>query len=66
MNLAKSLKDLKYDKRMLDWNLGQGLITKAEYDKHIASLSDLSGATISLNLDERRSSRDREEMNGSH
>jgi len=40
--LAESLKKLKYDKRMLDWNLKQKLLTKTEYEKHLSSLEDIS------------------------
>ena len=40
--LAESLQKLKYDKRMVNWNLRQKLITKEEYEKHLTSLEDLS------------------------
>jgi len=41
-DLPDSLKKLKYDKRMLNWNLRQKLLTEKEYEKHLASLKDLS------------------------
>ena len=41
-DLAESLNKLKYDKRMINWNLRQKLITKKEYEKHLAKLKDLS------------------------
>ncbi|MFH1532270.1 MAG: hypothetical protein ABIK09_16210 [Pseudomonadota bacterium] len=37
-------KDLLFDKRILDRNLEKGLVTRAEYDKFIAGLSDLTKA----------------------
>ena len=40
--LSDSLKKLKYDKRMLGWNLRRKLITKEEYEKHLKNLEDLS------------------------
>ena len=40
--LAESLKKLKYDKRMLDWNLKQKIFTKEEHKKHLSELEDLS------------------------
>ena len=40
--LRESLKKLKYDKRMINWNLRQKLITKEEYKNHLKELQDLS------------------------
>ena len=40
--LADSLKELKYDKRMINWNLRQKIITKEEYEKYLAGLEDSS------------------------
>ena len=40
--LAESLKKLKYDKRMLDWNLKQKILTKEEHKKYLSALEDLS------------------------
>ncbi|MCZ0931996.1 MAG: hypothetical protein OXJ52_02470 [Oligoflexia bacterium] len=40
--LAESLKKLKYDKRMINWNLRQKRITKKEYEKHLTELKDIS------------------------
>lgn len=41
-DLPEMLKKLKYDKRMLNWNLRQKLLTEKEYQKHLKSLKDLS------------------------
>lgn len=40
-------KDLVFDKRILLRNLEKGLITREEYEKHIAGLSDLGGGFAS-------------------
>ena len=40
--LAENLKKLKYDTRMINWNLRQKLITKEEYEKHLKELEDIS------------------------
>ena len=40
--LAENLQKLKYDKRMINWNLRRKLITKEEYEKHLKGLEDLS------------------------
>ena len=41
-DLPKMLKKLKYDKRMMNWNLRQKLLTEEEYAKHLSQLEDLS------------------------
>ena len=41
-DLPEMLKKLKYDKRMLNWNLRQKLLTEEEYRKHLKSLKDIS------------------------
>ena len=40
--LGENLKGLKYDKRMINWNLRQKIITKEEYKKHLSELKDIS------------------------
>ena len=41
-DLLNNLKKLKYDKRMINWNLKQKVITKEEYEKHLKGLEDMS------------------------
>ena len=41
-DLPEMLKRLKYDKRMLNWNLRQKALTEEEYKEHLKSLEDLS------------------------
>ena len=41
-DLPEMLEKLKYDKRMINWNLRQKLLTHKEYQKHMDSLEDLS------------------------
>ena len=41
-DLPEMLKKLKYDKRMINWNLRQKLLTEEEYKKHLSSLEDIS------------------------
>lgn len=41
-DLPEMLKKLKYDKRMINWNLRQKLLTEKEYQKHLSKLEDLS------------------------
>ena len=42
MDFSESLKDLKFDKRMIRWNLNQKVITQKEYDAHLKSLKDIA------------------------
>ena len=43
MKLAKALNDKTMDIRLVDRLLGEGKISKAEFDKHITSLEDCEG-----------------------
>ena len=41
MSLDKALKNLKFDKRLTEYNLNKGLLQKEELDKHLQALEDL-------------------------
>lgn len=41
-DLPEMLKRLKYDNRMVNWNLRQNILTEKEYQKHLKSLKDIS------------------------
>ena len=57
MNLGKALEALKFDSRMRDWNINQGLLTLDEWKTHLQKLEDLSGKCAKMDLEgERRSS----------
>ena len=47
MSLDKSLKNLKFDKRLTEYNLNKGLLTQDELKKHLDTLQDL-GSKIDL------------------
>ena len=51
MNLGKALENLKYDNRMTDWNLSQGIITESDVKSFESSLEDLSGQCMPLDLE---------------
>lgn len=40
MSFEKAMGKMKYDVRLLEYNLSQGFITKAEYEKHLSQLED--------------------------
>jgi tripartite-type tricarboxylate transporter receptor subunit TctC len=41
MSLDKALKNLKFDKRLTEYNLNKNLLTKEELAKHLQSLEDV-------------------------
>lgn len=41
MSLDKALKNLKFDKRLTEYNLNKGLLQKEELEKHLQSLEDV-------------------------
>lgn len=51
-NLDKALDNLKFDKRMMDWNLTNKVITQAEVDAVKKSLQDLTNNSTPLDLEE--------------
>jgi hypothetical protein len=42
MSLDKAIKNLRFDKRMTEIHVNRGVLTKAEFDKHLADLPDLA------------------------
>jgi hypothetical protein len=52
MSLDKSMKSLKYDKRLTEWNLRNNQMTKEELQKHLTELPDLSTQVAYLTLEE--------------
>lgn len=53
MNLAKALENLKFDTRMKDWNLKQGLVTKEDVEKNLSGLKDHSADCEEVTLEDR-------------
>lgn len=50
MSLAKGMEDKKYDKRILEWNLRNDVITKEEYNQLLENLSDESANATELSV----------------
>lgn len=59
---TKSRQDelIKFDSRMIEYNLANGLITKEEYDKYLAQLPDLSTQSVAFTMDDSASGADDE------
>lgn len=57
MNLKDSLDKMKFDTRLVDWNIANKVITQDELDKHISKLGDDAGQAAPVEIDD--------ELNGS-
>lgn len=51
VDLGKCLDNLKFDHRMVDWNVRQGTLSKDEWKKHVSSLPDLANQSEKLNFE---------------
>lgn len=56
MSLDKALKALKFDARMLEFNVNNGVISKEELKAHLDSLQDSGNNCEKLNIEEGRGS----------
>lgn len=52
--MSKSRQDelIKFDSRMIEYNMNRGTLTKEELEKHLASLPDLAAQAEKIDLDE--------------
>ncbi len=48
------LKNLKYDKRMIEWMVNNGQISKADLKKHLEELPDLASKVDMLRMAEEK------------
>jgi hypothetical protein len=53
MDLAKALENLKFDTRMKEWNMKQGLVTKEDLEKNVSGLKDSAGDCEEVTLEDR-------------
>lgn len=53
-SLGNATKNLKFDKRLQEWHLTNGQMTKEELKKHIESLPDLASKVDMLNWGEEK------------
>ena len=52
VSLDKALKNLKYDVRMIEFNINQGQVSKDELKAHLNSLPDLASNAQQIDLEE--------------
>lgn len=53
MDLNKALENLKYDTRMKDWNMKQGLVTKQDLEKNLETLKDEAANSEEVTLEDK-------------
>ncbi len=53
MDLNKALDSLKFDTRMKDWNVKQGLVTKEDVEKNLKGLKDMAGDCEEVTLEDK-------------
>jgi hypothetical protein len=56
MSLDKALKNLKFDVRMTEFNLNNGVISKEELKNHLTQLPDSGANSEKLSIEEGRGS----------
>ena len=56
MSLSKELDKLKFDKRLTEWHVSRGKVSKEEMKKYLDSLPDLASNVESFNLGDEGSS----------
>ena len=54
MSAEQGNKGLKFDKRLLEWNLNNGQLSKEELKKHLEQLPDLSNRVDLLRMGEEK------------
>ena len=51
LSFNENFKNLKFDKRMKDWNIKQGSVTESEFENHLSSLEDVKDQGVNLSLE---------------
>ncbi len=52
MDLSKALENLKFDVRMKEWNLKQGVLKDKESEEHMKNLKDMTAQSVPLEFQE--------------
>lgn len=52
MDLSKALENLKFDVRMKDWNIKQGVTKDKDHEEHIKNLKDIAAQSAPLEFRE--------------
>ena len=53
MDLNKALDNLKFDTRMKDWNIKQGVVTKDDLEKNLKGLKDDAANSEEVTLEDK-------------
>lgn len=63
MSLDKSLKNLKFDVRMAEFNLNNGLVSKEELNAHLSQLPDVGSNCEQIDLEEGKNKSSSNQLN---
>lgn len=50
VDLHEALTQAKFDRRLIEWHINQGTITKADVEAHMKSLPDCSAQSIPIDI----------------
>lgn len=50
MDLSKALENLKYDVRMKEWNIKQGVVKEKDVEENLKTLKDLAASAAPLDF----------------
>jgi hypothetical protein len=53
MDLNKALENLKFDTRMKEWNVKQGLVSREDLEKNLKGLKDNAGDCEEVTLEDK-------------
>lgn len=50
MDLSKALENLKYDVRMKEWNIKQGVVKEKDVEENLKNLKDMAASAVPLDF----------------
>lgn len=56
MDLGKALENLKFDVRMKEWNIKQGVVKEKEVEENLKNLKDMAASAVPLDFQDESSS----------
>ena len=51
-SFQKAINIIKFDKRLIEWNLRNGYLNEAEYEEYLKKLPDLSASTQKVDFED--------------
>jgi hypothetical protein len=66
MSLYKEIEKLKYDKRLTDFQIRVGKISREDLNKHLQNLPDSADNVDSLRISDESGNGEADQLNGTH